>query len=66
MVVAIKGFYMTTHSIQIYRADTGAAIHATDFSMSLDAQSWTWRWNANITEHSSAQLGNAAGGAPPS
>lgn len=65
VVVAIKGFYMTTHSIQIYRADTGAAIHATDFSMSLDAQSWTWRWSANITEHSAAQLGNAAGGAPP-
>ncbi len=39
---------VVTHSLEIYRTSDGAPIDASDFSVSIDMDSWAWGWNATL------------------
>lgn len=48
VVVPILEAYIVQNSISLVRIDSGEVIEALAFSMSLDADSWTWRWSATL------------------
>ncbi len=48
VVVPILETYTVQNSITLVRLDSGEVLEALAFSMSLDADSWTWRWNATL------------------
>ena len=48
VVVPILETYTVQNSISLVRIDSGEVIEALAFSMSLDADSWTWRWSATL------------------
>jgi len=48
VVVPILEAYSVHNSISLVRLDSGEALEALAFSMSLDADSWTWRWSATL------------------
>ena len=48
VVVPILEAYTVQNSISLVRLDSGEEIEASGFSMSLDADSWTWRWSATL------------------
>jgi hypothetical protein len=48
IVVPILEAYTVQNSISLVRIDSGEVIEALAFSMSLDADSWTWRWSATL------------------
>lgn len=48
VVVPILEAYTVQNSISLVRLDSGEVLEATAFSMSLDADSWTWRWSATL------------------
>ncbi|MDQ0609528.1 hypothetical protein QFZ83_003699 [Variovorax sp. W1I1] len=48
VVVPILEAYTVQNSISLVRIDSGEVIEASAFSMSLDADSWTWRWSATL------------------
>jgi hypothetical protein len=48
VVVSILEAYIVQNSISLVRIDSGEVIEALAFSMSLDADSWTWRWSATL------------------
>lgn len=64
IVIATKRFYMVQNTLTLERQDTGAQILATAFSMSLDADSWTWRWSATVPDAMAHLLGRQADGQP--
>ncbi|MDH6168124.1 hypothetical protein M2282_003275 [Variovorax boronicumulans] len=48
ITVPIRRAYIVQNSISLVRIDSGEVIEASAFSMSLDADSWTWRWSATL------------------
>ncbi|MDP9990387.1 hypothetical protein J2W28_000230 [Variovorax boronicumulans] len=48
VVVPILEVYSVENSIALSRVDGGDIIEARGFSMSLDADSWTWQWSATL------------------
>jgi hypothetical protein len=48
IVVPILEAYTVQNSISLVRIDSGEVIEALAFSMSLGADSWTWRWSATL------------------
>jgi len=48
VVVPVLEVYTVQNSISLVRLDSGEALEALAFSMSLDASSWTWRWSATL------------------
>lgn len=48
VVVPILEAYTVQNSITLVRLDSGEVLEASAFSMSLDADSWTWRWSATL------------------
>jgi hypothetical protein len=48
VIVPILEVYSVENSIALARVDGGEIIEARNFSMSLDADSWTWRWSATL------------------
>ncbi|RTD94167.1 hypothetical protein EJO68_10190 [Variovorax atrisoli] len=48
VVVPVLEVYTVQNSISLVRLDSGEALEALAFSMSLDADSWTWRWSATL------------------
>ena len=64
VVVAIKGAYIVLNAISLKRIDNNAQLLVTDFGMSLDADSWTWRWQATVADHSAQHLNRQADGSP--
>ncbi|MEG0976844.1 MAG: hypothetical protein RSF42_19285, partial [Comamonas sp.] len=48
IVIPVKRTYIVLNSIALRRVSDGAVIAAAAFSMSLDASSWTWSWQATI------------------
>lgn len=46
--VPIRRAYIVQNSISLVRIDSGEVIEASAFSMSIDADSWTWRWSATL------------------
>ena len=48
VVVPILEAYTVQNSISLVRLDSGEVLEALAFSMSLDADSWTWRWSATL------------------
>lgn len=48
VVVPILEAYTVQNSISLVRIDSGEVLEALAFSMSLDADSWTWRWSATL------------------
>ena len=64
VVVAIKGAYIVLNAISLKRVDNNAQLLVTDFGMSLDCDSWTWRWQATVADHSAQYLNRQADGSP--
>lgn len=64
VVVAIKGAYIVLNAISLKRIDNNAQLLVTDFGMSLDCDSWTWRWQATVADHSAQHLNRQADGSP--
>lgn len=52
VVVPVRRVYMTTNNLTLTRVSDGASIPAYTFGMALDADSWTWSWQATL--HASA------------
>lgn len=52
IVVPVRRVYMTTNNLTLTRVSDGANIPAYTFGMALDADSWTWSWQATL--HASA------------
>ena len=52
------------NAISLKRIDNNAQLLVTDFGMSLDADSWTWRWQATVADHSAQHLNRQADGSP--
>ncbi|ATA55337.1 hypothetical protein CKY39_20535 [Variovorax boronicumulans] len=48
VVVPVLEVYSVENSIALTRVDGGDIIEARGFSMSLDADSWTWQWSATL------------------
>lgn len=48
VIVPIREVYSVLNTISLVRFDTGDIIEAEGFSMRLDADSWTWQWNASV------------------
>lgn len=48
VVVPVLEVYSVQNSIALSRVDGGDIIEARGFSMSLDADSWTWQWSATL------------------
>lgn len=48
VIVPVRRVYMTTNSLTLTRVSDGATIPAYTFGMSLDADSWTWSWQATL------------------
>ncbi|KQX34689.1 hypothetical protein [Variovorax sp. Root434] len=48
VVVPVLEVYSVENSIALTRVDGGDIIEAKGFSMSLDADSWTWQWSATL------------------
>ncbi len=48
VVVPVLEVYSVENSIALSRVDGGDIIDAKGFTMSLDADSWTWQWSATI------------------
>ena len=64
VVVPIRRVYMIFNSVTLYRVDTGAALRALSFSMSLNDGSWTWNWEASLHESARNHLGRDGSGRP--
>jgi len=47
-VVPVQEVYVVINTFALARASDGYPLTATDFSMSIDADSWAWRWQARI------------------
>jgi len=47
-VVPIQEIYVVINSFSLARTSDGTVLSATDFSASLDYQSWAWSWSARI------------------
>lgn len=52
VLVLVRKVYMTVNNLTLVRASDGAPIQAYTLGMSLDADSWTWSWQATL--HASA------------
>lgn len=48
VVVPVLEAYTVQNSITLVRVDSGEVLEASDFSMKLDADSWTWQWSATL------------------
>ena len=48
VVVPVLEVYSVNNSIALTRVEGGDIIEARGFSMSLDADSWTWQWSATL------------------
>ena len=48
VVVPVLEVYSVENSIALTRVEGGEVIEARGFSMSLDADSWTWQWSATL------------------
>lgn len=48
ITVPIRRAYIVQNNITLVRVDSGEALEATAFAMSLDADSWTWQWSATL------------------
>ncbi len=48
VLVPVRRVYMTTNNLTLMRASDGASIPAYSIGMSLDADSWTWSWQATL------------------
>lgn len=48
VLVPVRRVYMTTNNLTLTRVSDGATIPAYTFGMSLDADSWTWSWQATL------------------
>ena len=48
VVVPVLEVYSVENSIALTRVEGGDVIEARGFSMSLDADSWTWQWSATL------------------
>lgn len=48
IVIPILGAYIVINEVYLTRVSDGAALEASSFTASLDAQSWTWGWSATV------------------
>ncbi|RSZ40256.1 hypothetical protein EJO66_08980 [Variovorax beijingensis] len=48
VVVPVLEVYSVENSIALTRVNGGQVVEARGFSMSLDADSWTWQWSATL------------------
>ncbi|MCK9993727.1 MAG: hypothetical protein Dbin4_02247 [Alphaproteobacteria bacterium] len=48
VVIPIREVYFVINTFTLARADTGQPVEVTDFSASIDADSWTWGWSASM------------------
>lgn len=65
VVVPTLKVYIVINHITLHRLDTGAELHAHNFSMALDYQSWTWQWSASLHHDAQPHLGRDDQGDPP-
>lgn len=47
-VIPIREFYLVINTFTLARADTLEPIEVSDFSASIDADSWCWGWSATL------------------
>ena len=64
IIVPVRKAYVVLNEITLRRADNGVAFHALNFSMSLDYQSWTWSWSADLHPSDEPYIGRDADGFP--
>lgn len=48
VVIPIREVYVVINTFSLVRADTGQLVEVSDFSASIDADSWTWGWSASL------------------
>jgi hypothetical protein len=61
VVVPIRSLYMTLNTILLRRVAGNIELPATGFQMSIDADSWTWNWSANVQGRALELLAPEAG-----
>lgn len=48
VIVPNLEYYLVINEFSLVRADTTEPVEVTDFSASIDADSWTWGWSASL------------------
>lgn len=48
VIVPNLEYYLVINEFSLVRADTAEPVEVTDFSASIDADSWTWGWSASL------------------
>ncbi|MCM2310297.1 MAG: hypothetical protein NDI84_02740 [Steroidobacteraceae bacterium] len=48
IIVPALEYYVVINEFTLVRADTSEPVEVTDFSASIDADSWTWGWSASL------------------
>ncbi|MCK9994552.1 MAG: hypothetical protein Dbin4_03072, partial [Alphaproteobacteria bacterium] len=48
IIVPIREVYLVINEFSLVRADNAQPVEVTDFSASIDADSWTWGWSASL------------------
>ena len=56
VVVPIRGIYIVNNTITLTRLPTGTALPVLDFSLNVDADSWTWSFSASLPYAAAATL----------
>lgn len=49
VVIPIREVYVVINTFSLVRADTSEPVAVSDFSASLDADSWCWGWSASLS-----------------
>lgn len=64
VVVPVRRFYMVINSVSLVRLPSGVELPAYAFSMTVDADSFTWSWSATLDKSAAPHVVREAGGAP--
>lgn len=51
IVVPVRKIYMTINTRSVVIAETGQEIEARNIRLSIDTDSWTWLWSADVPAH---------------
>lgn len=64
VVVPVRRFYMVINSVSLVRLPSGVELPAYAFSMTVDADSFTWSWSATLDKSAAPHVVREPGGAP--
>ena len=60
IAIPARSCYVVHNSVTLYRLPAGTEFEATNFSLDIDADSWTFGWSASLHHSASAHLARTA------